>query len=95
MIARSSVLLRILSYRSVSECDPSSLVYLLTRLNLSLRFEGVAGLNRDRLRILIDLLALNFNQPPQIHSRQSWCFTESRYQGRNSFNKFNLSLIGR
>ena len=78
MIARSSVLLRILSYRSVSECDPSSLVYLITRFNLSLRFEGVAGLNRDRLRILIDLLALNFNQPPQIHSRQSWCFTESR-----------------
>ena len=78
MIARSSVLLRILSYRSVSECDPSSLVYLLTRFNLSLRFGGVAGLNRDRLRILIDLLALNLNQRPQIHSRQSWCFTESR-----------------
>ena len=78
MIARSSVLLRILSYRSVSECDPSSLVYLLTRFNLSLRFGGVAGLNRDRRRILIDLLALNFNQPPQIHSRKSWCLTESR-----------------
>ena len=90
MIARSSVLLLILSYRSVSECDPSSLVYLLTRFNLSLRFGGVAGLNRDRLRILHSILINRHNfTADKVGALQK----VDRYQGRNSFNKFNLSLI--